>query len=1042
MIMKIFKISIIMIILFMSAGAVCAADAALDGGMSDGNREILETAQDDALALNESKTFTDLADDISSSADVFDVADNYKFNNATDNNSGIVINKENFVINGNGYTIDANGQSALFTISARNVTINNLTLINAYRYSYSVFAVKNNCSLTTNNVNFINNTAVYGVMGIGGTYTSNNDRFTDSVAATYGVINVAGGVLNVNDAVMTSSKMLDWGFIYSETPGSVINVSNSTFANTTSNYTAAVRGITKTVIRNSKFINLYSKISAGAIAVKSISEAEIDNCTFVNVTSSKNGGAILADVYDKNSLNPVTITNSNFIDCYSEFGGAILQLGGILTVDNCNFTDNSAMFDGAGIYLSWVQANISNSRFTKNHAIYTKADRGTFGGAIYFDNSTLRLWENEFINNSAQCGGALYIYDSSYYIVNNTFSGNTKLNGSFDDVFTVFDNSSAVNVLKDNTYSGEGACDLDNVNYATVIDAAGMKLVILNNTIDIDSLPIRFDLRDWGWTTPVEDQGRSGSCWTFGSAGAMESAILRYLGIEINLSENNMRDVSLQYSPYGGIGMSEGGSAIAGAIYALSWFGVFPSQYDFYDEMGKISPIILTNNSIHFQDVIFVPVRNNATDNDLIKKAILKYGALSVSYHDEQVPPYYNPETGAQYCNESHPYDHCVTLIGWDDSYSASNFLIAPPGDGAWIIKNSWGTQYGVDGYFYISYWDVNFAYDSDYCPIAYSLENTVEYNKNYQYDIGGGLDFNSNGTEYVNSYVAIADDLIAAVGTYFNDTGVKYSVEVYVEGDLKVSQSGVSPFAGFNTIKLNSYVPIKKGEEFSVLIKSNAVPIFSDSRQHYINGSSKAKFDGAWQDVTANNTVCSIKAYTVFDDSVIINNRDISVDYAGGSYFSVKVVTSNGHAVGAGAIVKFTINGKTTTAKTDKNGIAKIKISDVPKKYPITTTYNGKTYKNYVTVKQVLTTSKVTVKKTAKSFTLKAKLKINGKLVKGKIIKFKLNGKTYTAKTNSKGIAQKTLGKNVIKKLKKGKTYAVQVTYIKDTIKTTLKVK
>ena len=130
MIMKIFKISIIMIILFMSAGAVCAADAALDGGMSDGNREILETAQDDALALNESKTFTDLADDISSSADVFDVADNYKFNNATDNNSGIVINKENFVINGNGYTIDANGQSALFTISARNVTINNLVFVN------------------------------------------------------------------------------------------------------------------------------------------------------------------------------------------------------------------------------------------------------------------------------------------------------------------------------------------------------------------------------------------------------------------------------------------------------------------------------------------------------------------------------------------------------------------------------------------------------------------------------------------------------------------------------------------------------------------------------------------------------------------------------------------------------------------------------------------------------------------------------------------------------------------------------------------------
>ena len=105
-------------------------------------------------------------------------------------------------------------------------------------------------------------------------------------------------------------------------------------------------------------------------------------------------------------------------------------------------------------------------------------------------------------------------------------------------------------------------------------------------------------------------------------------------------------------------------------------------------------------------------------------------------------------------------------------------------------------------------------------------------------------------------------------------------------------------------------------------------------------------------------------------------------------------------------------------------------------------TKYKGKTYKNTVTVKQVLKASKVTVKKTAKKFTLKAILKINGKLIKGKVIKFKFNGKTYNAKTNAKGIAQKTLTKKVINKLKKGKTYTVGVTYAKDTIKTTVKVK
>ena len=88
------------------------------------------------------------------------------------------------------------------------------------------------------------------------------------------------------------------------------------------------------------------------------------------------------------------------------------------------------------------------------------------------------------------------------------------------------------------------------------------------------------------------------------------------------------------------------------------------------------------------------------------------------------------------------------------------------------------------------------------------------------------------------------------------------------------------------------------------------------------------------------------------------------------------------------------------------------------------------------------LTASKVTVKKTAKKFVLQAKLKINGKLVKCKKITFKFKGKTYRAKTNSKGIAKVIIKKNVVKKLKKGKTYAVKVSYLKDSVKSSVKVK
>jgi hypothetical protein len=329
----------------------------------------------------------------------------------------------------------------------------------------------------------------------------------------------------------------------------------------------------------------------------------------------------------------------------------------------------------------------------------------------------------------------------------------------------------------------------------------------------------------------------------------------------------------------------------------------------------------------------------------------------------------------------------------------------------------------------------------------AIIFENTITYNKNYQYDIAwaGGFVPSNENISYMNVYEALDDDLIAAVGTYFNCSDVNYKVEIYVNDELRLTQKGVSPYVGYHTIKLDKYIPIQKGDVFKAVMTSNAMPgvDFTQTRLHYIRNISFFSYDGeTWTDCYTENAVACLKVYTVADDSKIINNKNITVDYGSGSYFTVQVVTADGHSVGAGAKVKFTINKKTKTVTTDKNGIAKIKITDIPKKYTITTKYAGETYKNTVTVKQVLKASKVTVKKTAKKFTLKAKLKINGKLQKGKVIKFKINGKTYKVKTNAKGVAQKTLNKKVINKLKKGKTYTVKVTYLKDTIKTTLKVK
>ena len=1092
----------------------------------------------DSNKTNATNTFTELESLINASGQYLTLDDDYEFNNETDNSGGIVINKDNFVLNGNGHTIDGNNLSRIFNITANNVTLNDLILIggNAEKGG-AIYAAK---SFTLNNVTFIDNyasknggaVAVYEDV----TINCNNSKFIDNYAGEGGSsFVVAKGKLNLYNSYITSKIYAKAGQVMGST-GSQFNLENITFANTTATYSPAIYLVgSKIRIIDSKFINLKANLTAGAMSLREGGELYISNCEFINTTSSRNAGAVYVDItgYNPGNEGNVTIIDSKFKDASSEFGGAYVQLGGQFWLNNTEFINNRVTFNGGAIYLSFTETKINNCTFESNGAGIIE-DYPTSGGAIFSDISTLNITDSKFFNNVASEGNAIYAYDSSFNIKGSTFKNNTNA------VFSVFTKKYAIDTT---TELNNDTVSTNNTFYATIMVGEGMELALVNNTINVDTLPAKFDLRDWGWVSSVKDQGWMGACWTFGMSGSLESALLKATGIPFNVSMNNMKTV-MKYSPYGAIEVFEGGANLASVGYLLSWLGAIPYGVDTYDELGKITMPITTGKDIHVQDVIFVP-NNEIPNGTQIKLAILKYGSLDVSFFgqssfDDEVP-YYNPKTCAQYVDMPEGANHEVSIIGWDDNFPKEKFLITPPGNGAWIIKNSYGSDWGDKGYLYVSYYDKSLlAYKpgkvTDYAAAAI-IENTVPYNKNYQYDITWLSNYeSSNGTiSYRNVFEALDDDLIAGVGTYFNESGVNYTVKIFVNDELKLTQEGVSPYVGYHTIKLDSYVPIKKGDVFKAEITSNWIPylLLEDTRVHYVQNISYVSFDGkTWQDAYDLGYIACLKVYTVADDSKIINNVNITVDYGSGSYFSVKVVSDDGHAVGAGAVVnftingkttatitdadgiakvaitnvpgtydvttsydgqtyknsvavklntktckitqnknikvdyaggkyfsvkivsadgkvaasgasvKFTINGKSTTVKTNKNGIAKIKITDVPKKYTIKTTFNGKSVKNTVTVKQVLKAKKVTVKKTAKKFTLKATLKINGKLQKGKIITFKFNGKTYKVKTNKKGIAQKTLNKKVINKLKKGKTYAVKVTYSKDTIKTTVKVK
>ena len=188
---------------------------------------------------------------------------------------------------------------------------------------------------------------------------------------------------------------------------------------------------------------------------------------------------------------------------------------------------------------------------------------------------------------------------------------------------------------------------------------------------------------------------------------------------------------------------------------------------------------------------------------------------------------------------------------------------------------------------------------------------------------------------------------------------------------------------------------------------------------------------------------------HKTFEIEVInpITAKDTAVVYSASGKYQSNIKDINGNPVTSGKVTFYILDGKKQILKKEvniKNGVATLsyKITQGVKTYTIKTVYNKASVTKKLTVKHVVSLKAIKVKKSAKKVTIQANLaKVNGKYLKGKKVTFKFNGKTYKAKTNSKGIAKVTIKSNILKKLKVGKKITYQATYQKDTVKKTVKV-
>jgi C1A family cysteine protease len=391
------------------------------------------------------------------------------------------------------------------------------------------------------------------------------------------------------------------------------------------------------------------------------------------------------------------------------------------------------------------------------------------------------------------------------------------------------------------------------------------------------SYPSSYDLRTLGRASPVKDQGACGACWAFATYASLESDLMPTE--KWDFSENNMKNTHGYDNP-----PCAGGNMFMSTAYLARWSGPVNNKDDPYDMHSVSSPPSLPAQK-HVQDVYYVPDRGGPLDNDNLKWAIMNYGAVHTGLTWD--PTYYNQMSHAYYYYGNTTPGHDVAIVGWNDTFDRNKFSTIPPGDGAFIVKNSWGTTFGENGYFYVSYYDTKFGIWDGLASAVYIAEPTSNYQHEYQYDSlgwtnSGGVD--SDTEWFANVFTATADERLSAISFYTGTINSHYEIYVYtdpISGPMSstkyVEQTGTIVIPGYHTMKLSTTVPLTAGHKFSVAVKlqtpdydypvpmQTRIPGYSSAAtasagRSYISGNGTL-----WDDITThytNATVC-LKAFT-----------------------------------------------------------------------------------------------------------------------------------------------------------------------------------
>ena len=411
------------------------------------------------------------------------------------------------------------------------------------------------------------------------------------------------------------------------------------------------------------------------------------------------------------------------------------------------------------------------------------------------------------------------------------------------------------------------------------ICASGTALAVTASVLSLSvyAAPAKYSAVEQGYITSVKNQGNWGICWAFSSTAISEASLIKEFPDKFNsgntdLSENLLAYMVSHPSLYGKLNSSGdyatytassatdyltlGGNVWAAGLGLMNGIGPYNENSDYpYSEDNTPSIVNknfteseyyeVRNSSVAKITGVFQAHINNNSDNDEFKQLIMDYGAASLSYNENYTDNKFGEDGSSYYYNPNeNTSNHAVTVVGWDDSIPASAFKTTPAGDGAWLIKNSWGDYSRDNGYFWLSYYDksisgVGIAYD-------FTVDGADDYfDTRYSYDGGNSLasfGYSRPDIYGANVFTADKDSYVTGAAAY---TSAGNNIELSVYTGLQNASDPTSgtksavatmsnvKYEGYYSLKFDAPVKVKKGESFAIVAKitkdSGTVRIYSE---------------------------------------------------------------------------------------------------------------------------------------------------------------------------------------------------------------------